>query len=312
MNRSGRFSVLALAALAAAGAAAGVNGSGAAAEGAHKHAKAVTLRFAAVAGTTPVACGTPITGLGTGATTAQLQDLRFYISNVRLVRRNHTSVPLTLARNNADNLTRGGNRVSLIDLENGAGSCTEGDRATNAVIRGSVPAGDYVGVKMYMGVPFALNHSDVTSAPAPLDLAAMDWSWQSGRKFAKIEVVDPAGAAGTWASKAFFVHLGSTGCEGDPASGTTVSCTKSNRVAIRLAKFDPATQKIAVDLKGLLAGNDITINRADAPGCMSGDTDPECLGVFDALKIGWKPDGSGSGAAIDGGANQTVFKAIAR
>ena len=80
-----------------------------------------------MAGTDPVSCATPLTGLGTGATTAALQDLRFYISNVRLTRRNSTSVPLTLGRNNAYNLTRGGNRVSLIDLENGTGSCTEGD-----------------------------------------------------------------------------------------------------------------------------------------------------------------------------------------
>jgi uncharacterized repeat protein (TIGR04052 family) len=300
--------VLALSALAATAGTAGL----ASAHGDEKHVMAVNLQFAAVAGTTPVACGTPIPGLGTGSTTAALQDLRFYISNVRLVRENGSSVPLTLTGKKGFNLAKGGNHTTLIDLENGTGSCTEGDRVTNTVIRGTVPEGHYHGVRMYLGVPFVLNHSDITSAPAPLDLAGMNWSWQSGRKFAKIEVIDPAGAAGTWAWKAFFVHLGSTGCTGDPATGATVGCRKSNRMAVRLAEFDPKTEKIAVDVKALLAGNDITLNKAGAPGCMSGDTDPECLGVFDALKIDWRPDGTGNGAPIDHGAGQTVFKAIAR
>ena len=224
---------------------------------------------------------------------------------MRLTRANNTSVPLTLGKNTAYNLTKGGERVSLIDLENGTGSCTEGDAKINATITGTVPEGAYTGVRMYMGVPFPLNHTDITSAPAPLDLAAMNWSWQSGRKFNKIEVVDPAGAAGTWASKAFFVHLGSTGCTGNPATGATVSCSRSNRMAIRLAKFDPTTQKVAIDLKALLAGNDITVNKAGAPGCMSGATDPECGGVFDAMKIGWLADGTGSGSALNGGSGQT-------
>ena len=59
----------------------------------------------------PCRCGTPITGLGTTATTAQLQDLRFYVSNVRLTRRNDTSVPLTLTGRTDYNLTAGGNRI---------------------------------------------------------------------------------------------------------------------------------------------------------------------------------------------------------
>jgi uncharacterized repeat protein (TIGR04052 family) len=322
MQRSRRAFALAVSALAA-GTVLGTGVSAAAAHEGHHHTQKVQLRFAAVAGTTPVACGTPITGLGTGSTTAQLQDLRFYISNVLLVRANGSTVPLTLTGSKNFNLTRGGNRTTLIDLENGKGLCTEGDTATNAVITGTVPEGDYVGAKMYLGVPFPLNHTDITAAPAPLDLTAMDWSWQSGRKFAKIEVVDPEGPGGAmvmenrqrasaWTAPAFFVHLGSTGCTGNPASGATVNCTDSNRASVPLVKFNPAKQKIAVDLKALLAGNDITANKAGAPGCMSGATDPECAGVFNALQIGWKADGTGSGQPLDRGLKQTVFRAIPR
>jgi uncharacterized repeat protein (TIGR04052 family) len=322
MRRSTRTLALSVAALAAVG---GATAGGALAHAGHHHTQKVDLRFAAMAGSTPVSCGNPITGLGTMNTTAQLQDFRFYISNVRLVRANGSSVPLTLTGDKDYNLTRGGNRTTLIDLENGKGLCTEGDTATNAAITGTVPEGSYVGVRMYLGVPFPLNHTDITTAPAPLDLTAMDWSWQFGRKFAKIEVVDPEGGGGggmmmetgrqrasAWMSKAFMVHLGSTGCTGNPASGATVNCLQSNRVSVPLVKFNPARQRIAVDVKALLAGNDITMNRAGAPGCMSGQTDPECAGVFSALQLGWKADGTGSGQPIDRGLKQTVFRAIPR
>ncbi len=312
MKRSRRFTAIAASVLTAAGITACATAVTASAHAGHQPRMKVTLKFAAVAGSTPVSCAAPITGLGTGDTTAALQDLRFYISNVRMIRKNHTSVPMKLRRNTAYDLTRGGNRVSLIDLENGRGSCNQGDAKVHATITGTVPKGNYVGARMYMGVPFPLNHTDITAAPAPLDLAAMNWSWQSGRKFAKIEVVDPGGAPGAWAAKAFHVHLGSTGCTGNPATGATASCSGSSRMAIRLARFNPAKQKIAIDLKALLAGNDITVNRAGAPGCMSGATDPECQAVFGAMKIGWKADGSGSGKAIAGGSGQRVFRAIAR
>ena len=321
MRRSTRTLALSLAALAATG---GLSAGAAMAHAGHHHTQKVELKFVARAGSAGVTCGSPITGLGSLNTTAQLQDLRFYISNVRLVRANGSSVPLTLTGNKNYNLTRGGNSTTLIDLENGKGMCTEGDKAMNAVITGTVPEGTYVGTRMYLGVPFPLNHTDITTAPAPLDITAMDWSWQFGRKFAKIEVVDPAGGGGgmmmetgrqrasAWSSSAFFVHLGSTGCTGNPASGATVNCLASNRASVPLVKFNPARQRIAVDLKALLAGNDITVNRAGAPGCMSGGTDPECAGVFSALQIGWKADGTGSGQPIDRGLKQTVFRAIPR
>ena len=310
MNRTIRTAALALAGC---GLIAGATAAAAAAHGEapHRgtpHTMPVKVQFTAVNGTAPVTCATPVTGLGTTSATAVLTDLRFYISNVRLVRRNGTSVPLTLTGPKAVNATANGERVTLIDLEDGTGSCAAaGDRATNAVISGTVPEGRYVGARMYMGVPFRMNHTDVITAPRPLDGLAMNWSWQSGRKFAKIELADPAGSASSWASRAFLFHLGSTGCVGDPIAGQTVNCGKSNRMAIRLATFDPATQRIAVDLGALTAGNDITVNRAGAPGCMSGPTDPECGPVFAALGLGL-----GSGRPVAGGASQTLFRAIPR
>lgn len=299
LPRTGRALAAALAITAAVGATAATAHEG------HHETQSVTLRFAAVNGTQPVSCGVPITGLGTTSTTAQLQDLRFYVSNVRLVRKNGTTVPLTLGKNNAFNLTSKAGRVTLIDLENGTGAC-DGDAAMNKVVKGTVPHGDYVGARFYVGVPWQENHTDTVGAPAPLDITAMTWSWQSGRKFSKIEVTQPS--PGAWKAPSFFVHIGSTGCTGNPATGQTAACTDSNRQAVRFAKMNPATQTILVDLRNLFAGNDITVNRAGAPGCMSGPTDPECGPVFAALGIDWQPNGTGTGQPIDNGATQTLFR----
>ncbi len=266
--------------------------------------ESISIRFAGYAGSNPVSCDTQATGLGTGSVTASIKDFRFYLSNVRLLARDGAEVPLVLPANDDWHLTVGDDRVTLIDLENGAGACSAGTAATNADLVGTVPVGDYVGVAATMGVPFALNHSDYATASAPLDSQAMAWSWQSGRKFAKIEVTDPAGANGSWSANTFNFHLGSTGCVGNPANGETVSCTVPNRMDFEFAAFDPATQQVAVDIVELLKDNDVTVNQSGAAGCMSGGTDPECDAVFDALSIDWKPDGTGSGQPIDGGSGQ--------
>jgi uncharacterized repeat protein (TIGR04052 family) len=273
----------------------------------------VAIEFAAIAGSAPVRCGTLVTALGSGNVDAQVKDFRFYVSNVRLLKADGSEVALTLPANDDWNHTSGTNAVTLIDLEDATGSCAgTGTAATNATLRGTVPAGDYVGVKMTMGVPSALNHSDYATAPRPLDVQAMAWSWQSGRKFAKIEVTDPLGTAGSWVAKVFNFHLGSTGCTGNPAVGDTVGCTAANRMDFRLASFNPGTQKIAIDLRALVAGTDITRNVSGAPGCMSGGTDPECLKVFESLAIDWRADGTGSGQPVNAGAAQTLFRAIAK
>lgn len=302
---SSRFTVLSLAAAAVLAACGGGGGD-------DDGPQTVTLNFAAYAGSTPVKCGTAVAGLGSGHVAAQIKDFRFYVSNVKLVKADGSEVALTLAANDDWNLTSGGQALTLIDLEDATGACSAGTAATNANVTGTVPAGQYVGVKMSMGVPFALNHTDYAVATKPMDVQAMAWSWQSGRKFAKIELSDPDGANGSWIAKTFNFHLGSTGCTGNPASGETVACTAANRMDFKLAAFNPATQKIAVDLQALLAGTDITVNQASAPGCMSGGTDPECLHVFEALAIDWQADGTGTGLPLNGGAAQTLFRAVAK
>lgn len=276
--------------------------------------QAVSLDFDIVADGKSVRCGTAVTGLGTTAVEAQPKDLRFYVSEVKLIKADGSEHAVKLSANDDWNLSVGDDAVTLIDLEDATGACpaTTGTAATNSRLSGTVAQGEYTGVKFVMGVPSALNHSDYATATKPMDSAAMAWSWQSGRKFAKVEVTDPAGATGTWTAKTFTFHLGSTGCTGNPVSGETVSCSAPNRAPVKLAAFNPTTQKIALDLKTLLAGENVTVNAAGASGCMSGGTDPECGPIFSVLDVGWAADGTGSGQPLSAGANQTLFKAISK
>lgn len=274
--------------------------------------RAISVQFAAMAGDTPVNCASTLPPLGSTQTPAKLLDFRFYLSEAAMIRADGTAVPIKLSANNAWNYTAAsGAAVTLIDLEDGSASCAESPEqttaASNAFLSGTVPAGRYVGMRATLGVPESLNHSQTSAVPPPLDSAAMGWSWQAGRKFAKIEVTQPS--AGAWSSDSFFVHLGSTGCTGNAGLGTVV-CSKPNRATLQFPSFDPAAQKIAVDIAALLAGTNITINQGGAQGCMSAGTDKDCLKVFEALAIDWKTDGSGSGLPINEGRGQTVFKVI--
>lgn len=264
--------------------------------------QAVNISFVAKSGAEAVKCGTPITSIGNPSTAAQLKDLRLYLSNVVLITSDNREVPLKLTANDWQN-----SEVALIDLEDGTGSCAGGTSATNANIMGEVPAGTYTGLKMTVGVPSNQNHTDYATASAPMNVQAMAWSWQSGRKFAKIEVTDPQGVAGTWTAKTFMVHLGSTGCTGNPATGATTTCTSSNRMDVKLSSFNPANQNVVIDLQTLLANSNVTINGGGPAGCMSGKTDPECTAIFSAFKIDLN-----AGTSINGGDGQQLFRVEAK
>jgi uncharacterized repeat protein (TIGR04052 family) len=300
--------------------------------------QAVSIQFAAVNGTTPVTCGTQLTGLGSTSVAADLKDLRFYITNVALISDKGVAVPVKLNSNNWQ-LTQGSETVSLIDLEDASGACADATHTaeTNAVITGTVPAGTYVGLKASMGVPETLNHSAITGGVAPLDVAATAWSWQSGRKFSKIEInpvggilkttaavpataTTPAVAASTSTVSTFNFHLGSTGCTvkvdaagvalKDAAGNALYTCANPNVMDFTLASFDPAQQQVALDIGQLFKTTDITQDNGGAVGCMSGATDPECPTIFTELKIAF---GSGSnGLSVNGGAGQQVFKAVTK
>lgn len=271
--------------------------------------KDVTIQFVAVAGpaNTKVACNTPIPNLGSVPTTASLTDLRVYLTDIRLVDTSGASVPVTLTPNTWQYIN-GNDSVVLIDLEDGQSACgAEGTLETNAVIRGTVPAGTYTGFRATVGVPQRLSHSDVMASSAPLDLMAMGWSWQAGRKFVKVELnptggVTTPGTLGATTVSTWNLHLASTDCTG-PNDGTA-TCAKRNLAQISLP-LDTTTQQIAIDLAEMFATTDIRTNRNDAVGCMSATTDLDCTSIFAKFGI----DLATSTATAT---PQSVFRTIAK
>jgi len=242
----------------------------------------VTLTFALTANGQPAHCGAPLGRLGQDGQTAMLRDARFYVHDVALIDAAGARTPVTLAVNDWQN-----GQVALLDFEDGAGHCTVGTAATNPVVTGTVPAGHYTGLAFTLGVPHALNHTSTELEAAPLDIAGMGWSWRVGRKFAKIEIDPQGGVSKADGSRAasWYVHLGATGCTGNPVNGETVSCLRPNRLPVVLERFDTATQQVVLDLNALFQGNRLSEDKGGAVGCMSGPTDPECAPLFARLGL---------------------------
>ena len=250
----------------------------------------VSIGFAALNGAKPVSCGRQITDLGTTSRSAQLNDLRFYVSGVQLLRKGGGAVSVKLPNGSKWSYTKGKAAVTLIDLENGSGSCAaEGTKAMNAEVRGTVPKGRYVGVRYSVGVPESLNHTDPTTVPSPLNLTAMGWNWQFGHKFMKVEFSQDGGIP--WGSEIYYLHVGSTDCVGDPAAGDKAECGLPNRNKVTLKKFNPAKQRIAIDFKELFGGVNVAGDNMGGMegmemamgGCMSAVDSPDCGPLFSAL-----------------------------
>ncbi len=241
---------------------------------------AVEVRFAAVVGAQPFSCFVESTGafanLGSAASPWTPLDFRLYVHDVQLVPvGGGAPVPVTLTQ---DGLWQYQN-VALLDFENAGGTCANGTQQTNDRVRGTVnaPAGTrWAGLRFKIGVPASLNHQNPATAPSPLNLSTLFWAWQSGYKFARID--------GRSGMNAFNIHLGSTGCTGDPAMGN-VTCTEGNRPEYVLMNFDPATNVVVADLARLVSTTDVSRNIDGAPGCMSGLTDAECRTILPAFGI---------------------------
>lgn len=270
---------------------------------------AITLQFAMNVDDTPAVCGQAYAGVGSSGSEISFTDLRLYVSNIRLINAQGQEVPLELAQ---DGVWQYQN-VALLDFEDGSAGCSEGgNSATNSVIKGTVPAGRYTGVAFDMGVPFALNHVDVTAASSPLNIQALWWNWQGGYKFMRVDMqVGMADAAmaptmemsatapamemsatapasegemhgeGAPSPTAWFIHMGSTGCQSnDRTAAPTAQCSNPNLVSARLDGFDPSKSIIVADLASLLKGVPLDQNTPEPPGCMSGPSDPDCPALF--------------------------------
>jgi uncharacterized repeat protein (TIGR04052 family) len=266
----------------------------------------VTLRFAAKVGNQPFSCGS-IYRLGTPAIEQTFADFRFYVTEVTLINAWGKTVPVALEQDGKWQYQN----VALLDFEDKTGSCTNGTTELRDRVIGTVPRGNYTGLKFTLGIPFALNHEDAALAPSPLNLTGLWWNWQFGYKFARIDLQSPtmaqpmgdhpkpqkhqdrqeheAAASGfpdEAAASGFPIHLGSTGCAMGATTQKPTTCKNPNRATISVTRFDPAKQVLVADLAKLVATVNLKQNQPKtAPGCMSEPGDQDCLGIMATLGL---------------------------
>ncbi|UCH29459.1 MAG: metallo-mystery pair system four-Cys motif protein [Myxococcales bacterium] len=234
--------------------------------------QAMAVEFAAVVGAETFVCGDTYDNLGTNGTSMQLGDFRFYVQEIELKNEAGEYVPLELVESEWQL-----GATVLMDFEDGCNDL--GNVPTNSVATGNIPGGAYNGIRFEMGVPFAENHANPATASSPLNLTAMHWNWQGGYKFLRLD-------SGSFSMSDWRMHLGSTGCDGDPVSGGTTMCSTPNRVLVEFDEFDPATDTIVADFAALVADSALDENQPETPvGCMAGPMDNDCGPLFNNLGL---------------------------
>ena len=235
----------------------------------------VSLDFAAMVGTTSVACG-EMTGelVGTAndgnGSSPDIKDFRLYISSVQVAGDDGEFVDVTL-----DQTDWQYQNVALLDFEDGSSSCTSGTIQTNTQITGSAEVMPITQVRFTVGVPEQLNHLDASTAASPLNLSGMHWNWAGGYKHMRLDVAG------------WNIHLGTTGCTLDE-NNTNLDCSKArpNRPVYSFDRFSQEDDTITLDYAALVKDSDITTNTEDTPpGCMSAGSDPECAEIFSNLGL---------------------------
>jgi uncharacterized repeat protein (TIGR04052 family) len=254
------------------------------------------MTFDALVGDEPARCGVSYDGLGVSSRSAQLADARLFVSRIEARNTAGLWTPMLLETNDWQH-----EGVALLDFEDGTGACADsGTAETNVSVTGTLPAGDYDGVRFQVGIPFELNHLDSATAPSPLNAPGMFWAWQGGYKFARVDWTVADGDTARW-----NIHLGSTGCV-SPSSTTPPEqpCERGNLPIIELVDIDLDAQVVRFDLKSLVANADIAANtQGTAPGCMSGPGEPDdCGSVFAAFGLAFN-----DGNCANDCAGQTVF-----
>lgn len=197
--------------------------------------------------------------------TIELRKARFYVYAVEI--KKITGQWVSLSHHPSAWAADG---VHLIDFDDSR--CDGGDPDVNTRLIGTLPPGDYKGLRFKLGVPPDVNHLDPMKAAAPLAHTSMHWGWQAGYRFLRLDTrVD---------GKIYNVHIGSDGCEGEV--GAPKGCARSNRARVTLPDFVPGKdQRVIVDLSQLLAG----IDSSKLAGCMGQLAEPDCAVIYKNLGL---------------------------
>jgi uncharacterized repeat protein (TIGR04052 family) len=252
----------------------------------------VSIKFAAKVNGKDAGCGVTYQEIGSRKSALTINDIRFFVFNVRLLDRNGEEHKVTLTQDGVWQYQD----VALLDFENGTAGCSElGTAETNTEIKGESDLDEVAGVKFDIGIPFNLNHLDPTTVPAPLNVSALNWFWQVGHIFYRNDFFADG--------KPFFVHLGSSGCVSDAfTSPPTEPCSNPNIPTITLTNYT-SEKTVVLDIGTLLQGVDLTKATPNtAPGCMSERNDNECAEVYPNFGLSLE-----TGKCVENCANQSAF-----
>jgi len=240
----------------------------------------VNLQFRGMVGDRAFACGQLYHGVGTSNSDIVPTDFRFYLHDIRLVNMAGEDVPLMLDQDPQDVSEKPAwqlDDLALLDFEDQSGPCGAGTAATNSVVHGTVPPGEYRGVRFKLGVPFEMDHQNQATADCPLCWSGLFWSWQAGYKFLRFDT-NFLRADKTLGS--LSVHVGSTGCEyGTPP--VIDHCARPNVAEVFLDGFDPLHDVIIADMAAVLANSDLDTSQ----GCQSDPDNTDCGPIFKNLGI---------------------------
>lgn len=264
----------------------------------------VTVQFAAKVNGADFNCGQTYPNVGAGSHDYTVNDFRLFVHEAYVHDdASGNTYPVELTQDDVWQV----DDMALLDFEDGCGT---GTSETNTSLRGEVTLADDVdltetGFCFTVGVPASLNHSDVNAAPSPLNDATMQWNWLAGYKFVRIDGIgDPNGVA-----TGFNVHLGSQGCPAgtDGTAGPpTSACTVPNTFEVCVDAFNVTTDRIAIDVGSVLAGNDVSVNSpATAFGCMAFVGDEDCVEVMPRLGLDYSYGGATGTSTFTGG--QVMF-----
>jgi uncharacterized repeat protein (TIGR04052 family) len=227
--------------------------------GCGKESTRVEIPFLANFANAPISCD--------GSTSPALTDLRFYVHDVRLIDLNEQAHVVQL-----DETPWQQRNLAFLDLEDGTANCSNGTSDTRRMLQGTVERAEFRGLEFTLGVPFSQNHGDPLQAQLPLGDADMHWHWRGGYKFLR--------AGLRTEDDGFWIHLGSTACEGTIRNIT--GCNAPNRVTVRLDNYTPG-DVVAVDLAGFVERG--ALDDATPSDCSSGPAEEPCVDAFAVLGL---------------------------
>ncbi|MDG1816898.1 MAG: metallo-mystery pair system four-Cys motif protein [Glaciecola sp.] len=219
---------------------------------------ATTLNFFPVFGTQNIDCDKAVDIKGDVWFFSQLQ---FFVSNVELQNKQgqwHKST-LTITPEQTEQIALLGSTCQKSEPENWQLKFDE-----------FIELADYQAIRFSLGVPFEQNHLNPLTQPSPLNVSSMFWVWQTGHKFARIEMKSE--------SDDWLFHLGSTGCRSASVMrAPNNTCLYPNLFTMEVALG--SSNKIVFDLEILLEKLDLSMEAS----CQSEQDNKVCQKLFSYL-----------------------------